>query len=287
MNALIIDNIKDSCFNTNFLLSSFKCVNCHVVSKMDWVALLQHSSWPSEERGVYLKNKEHLYLATCHNCAKNSFWKVFFDWSTFLKEDNNFYSNTTSNAGRILHNETPPFLNQIDFLKKLDQKTGSTWLNTFYNNAVMVFPTIKIGPPPDKDMPEILKVDYEEARSVANISPRAAAALLRLCIQNLCIHLVPENMKEKSINDMIGYLVEKKLVGEKEQKMLDSVRVIGNNAVHPSKLEIADFPETVNLLFYIVTKLIYSCITEPAEINSLYASLPPNSLEGIKIRDTA
>ncbi len=100
----------------------------------------------------------------------------------------------------------------------------------------LLFPNEKLGIHPNPDLPENIIHDFEEARSILGLSPRGAAALLRLCVQNLCIHL---GEKGKIIDDDIASLVSKGL-NPLVQKSLDIVRVIGNEAVHPGVLDIKD-----------------------------------------------
>ena len=68
----------------------------------------------------------------------------------------------------------------------------------------VIWPCIGIAPPPSPDLPEEVRHDYLEASRIARESPRGAAALLRLAVENLCKSLVPV---EKNLNDCIGALV--------------------------------------------------------------------------------
>ena len=45
----------------------------------------------------------------------------------------------------------------------------------------LVFPRKKNGVSPNRDLPESIRVDFEEAREIVDASPRGAAALLRDC----------------------------------------------------------------------------------------------------------
>src|SRR5688500_789233 len=100
------------------------------------------------------------------------------------------------------------------------------------------------------------------ATSILNRSRRATAARLRLCIQKLCIQLgEPGN----NINNDIASLVKKGL-SVTMQQALDSVRVIGNDAVHPGEMDLKDDRDTALKLFTLVNLIAHRMITEPREV---------------------
>lgn len=145
----------------------------------------------------------------------------------------------------------------------------------------MIFPDTGGAPMPNNDLPEEIKADYEEARTILNKSPRGAAALLRLCIQKLCKDLGESG---KDINKDIGNLVKKGLP-IKVQQSLDIVRVIGNDAVHPGQMDLKDDVETATKLFVLTNFIAEVMITQPKEVEKLFNSLPKNKLDGIADRD--
>ena len=138
------------------------------------------------------------------------------------------------------------------------------------------------APQASKEMPDMIKKDYDEARLVFSNSSRSAAALLRLVIQKLCIEL---GEKGKNINDDIASLVKKGLP-DKIQQGLDVVRVIGNNAVHPGVIDVDDNHEMVLGLFKIVNLIVETMITTPKEINEMYQNLPESAKKQINSRDS-
>lgn len=155
---------------------------------------------------------------------------------------------------------------------------GST---IWYKNGI-IFPQNSIVEPANCDLPADIIDDYNEASSVLSLSPRSSAALLRLAIQKLCKTLGETG---KDINSDIKNLVSKGLPS-RVQEALDSVRVIGNEAVHPGELNLNDNRDIATKLFKLVNFIATKLITEPREIDELYNSLPESKLEGIKKRDS-
>lgn len=138
-----------------------------------------------------------------------------------------------------------------------------------------------LAPAPHIDMPDEPKVDYEEARSILERSPRGAAALLRLAVQKLMASL---GQKGENINDDIAALVRDGL-SPKVQQALDTLRVTGNNAVHPGQIDLNDNRGMAVALFGLMNYIVEQQITRPRELDSIYQSLPESSREQIERRD--
>ena len=152
---------------------------------------------------------------------------------------------------------------------------------SYKSTGDLLYPVATLAPHHHPDLPEHIRPDFEEARLICAQSPRAAAALLRLCVQKLCNHLLD---KEGDINTQIGELVKKGLP-VKVQKALDAVRVIGNESVHPGTMDLNDTPELALVLFRLVNLIVQNCITDPNEADEIFDLLPANKLKGIEIRD--
>src|SRR5437899_625112 len=126
-------------------------------------------------------------------------------------------------------------------------------------NERLVFPEHKTTTQPNSDLPDNIIRDYEEARSIVDLSPRAAAALLRLGIQKLCAYLGESG---KDLNNDIKNLVAKGL-NPIVQQSLDIVRVIGNESVHPGTIDLNDDRETAIRLFDLVNAIADQMISHP------------------------
>ena len=155
-------------------------------------------------------------------------------------------------------------------------------LNTSDATLALIFPNVAEGvPKPNNDMPDDVKEIYIEAGEVLNISPRASAALSRLAIEKLVAHL---NAQGKDLNTQIGSLVSKGMPIEIQQ-MLDSVRVIGNNAVHPGQIDIKDNKELALSLLNFINLIVDNRITQPKKILDIYNLLPESYRDCIERRD--
>ena len=150
------------------------------------------------------------------------------------------------------------------------------WIDDDY-----IYPEI-VAEEANPDMPESIKNLYEEAGLIYNKSPRAACALLRLAVDRLCRELGETN---ENININIGSLVRKGLSPD-IQKALDTVRVVGNKAVHPGQIEIdVDDVNTAKMLMRLLNMIVERMITEPKELEKVYGLLPQSTREAIERRD--
>ena len=145
----------------------------------------------------------------------------------------------------------------------------------------ILWPLTSEAPEANPDLPPDIRADYEEAGTILNLSPRGAAALLRLVIQKLCAFLETGG---KDLNKDIGILVERGL-DKKIQQALDIVRVIGNNAVHPGVIDLKDDLRTATQLFTLVNLIAEKMISEPKHINDMFDALPDGAKKGIENRD--
>jgi Domain of unknown function (DUF4145) len=153
---------------------------------------------------------------------------------------------------------------------------------TIWCQDKLIYPDYGYAEPPNNDMPDDIKNDYDEARSILSRSPRGAAALLRLAVQKLCKHL---GQPGDNINSDIKALVAQGLPS-KVQEALDSVRVIGNESVHPGQIDLRDDLETANMLFKLFNFIATKMITEPREIDEIYSGLPESKRYAIQQRDS-
>lgn len=225
------NNFKEPKFNT----TPFTCPHCQAIAQMNFII-------PSETKQKIYLNLQDIkanYLVSSEN-ARNRVNNIEYITDIYEKFANSFA--ICQNCQKI-----------------------SIWLN-----EKMIYPKPRLTPPPNEDLPEEIKIDYEEASLIVQDSPRGACALLRLALQKLMIHLG----EDKNLDKAIKSLIDKKIINEDLQKALDAVRVIGNSAVHPNELDIKDNQEIAIALFKIINYIAEKMLTDKKKVNEIYDILP-------------
>ncbi len=136
---------------------------------------------------------------------------------------------------------------------------------------------------PYEEMPEDIKSLYNEARSIVELSPKGSCAILRLALQKLCNRLANQDEKKK-IDGAIKKLVQNGLPSTLQMAM-DTVRIVGDEAVHPGEIIIDDNKDLAIAMFELINIIVEKMIIEPKQIEELYNKMPSNKLEGILNRD--
>ena len=185
--------------------------------------------------------------------------------------------------------EGHPVLNPFDAGGHADLYLHNTFVSECYNCKdisiwiydKLVYPQRGEAPPANPDLSPDIRRDYDEASSILDLSPRGSAALIRLAIQKLCIKL---DKPGKNLNDDIGALVADGL-DPRIQKALDTVRVIGNNALHPGQIDLEDDRAIAETLFHLLNLIAEKMISEPKHVDEAYAGLPNGARKAIEERD--
>lgn len=210
------------------------------------------------------------FHGSAFNCPYcNAFAKV--SWERLYYSMGHFNNRSPMHLAHCTHCNKQTFWLEDSHPKGTDPTSGR-----------MVIPNSTIAPLPHSDMPTNVRQDYEEARNISAISPRGAAALLRLSIQKLCVYL---GEKGENLNEDIGSLVKNGLPIEIQQA-LDIVRVVGNNAVHPGELVSSDVADVAAMLFELVNQIVEDRISRPKKLKSLFEKLPDGARQAIKKRDS-
>lgn len=152
---------------------------------------------------------------------------------------------------------------------------------TIFLGGRVIYPRYSLDALPSPDLPVEIASIFREAATISQASPRAAAALLRLCVERICLHLG----KSGRIDEMIGQLVADGSLPTRVKQALDVVRVIGNESVHPGSIELSDDADTTKSLFNLVNLIAEVTIGEPARIKAMYDALPPEKREAAERRD--
>ena len=150
------------------------------------------------------------------------------------------------------------------------------------HTAELIYPDYGSAAIPEQDMPEDVKLDYVEAARIFSRSPRGSAALLRLALQKLCKHLGEDG---ENINKDIRSLAGKKILPPLVVKVADTVRITGNNAVHPGEMSDEDFDFVASKMFDLLNFIVKKGISEPKELEALYERTPEKPRKDAEAKD--
>lgn len=249
--------------------TAFNCPHCGALAKQFWAAVfISHYEEKSPLPGLIDRaKKSEIKFDEIEDLAERERFKVWLDKMV----------------------SGVPFIDKRDGDSYLDRQVRNCSTSECFNCRKvsiwiydkLMYPVVGSVVPANPDMPEDIKRDYEEAGSILNQSPRGAAALIRLGIQKLCKELGQSGV---NINDDIKALVAAGL-DSRVQQALDAVRVIGNSAVHPGKIDLRDDRATAESLFKLLNVIVDKMISEPKHVKEIYDSLPGNLLEAIEKRD--
>lgn len=243
--------------------SSFNCPHCHAKAHQDW-----YDSYVNKLKSIPPIYTKKLYAEQIA-AMPNPHGEENYLLEILLKSSNGELVLIDSYGTTINYKLENLSISECYSCEKI-----SLWVHD-----KMVWPARSEAEIANPDMPDDIKKDYEEARSIVNLSPRAAAALLRLCVEKLCKD-VPKN----TLDNKIGYLVEQGL-SVSVQKALDAVRVIGNESVHPGEIDLNDDNDTAYALFKIVNIIVSKLISEEKQIDEIFSKIPDSKKEGIHKRD--
>ncbi|EHJ51651.1 DUF4145 domain-containing protein [Streptococcus macacae] len=139
----------------------------------------------------------------------------------------------------------------------------------------LIYPqkTMEEIPLPSLDMPQTICSLYLEARAILGKSPKAAAALSRLAIEELLKYL---GNKENSLDENINALLTKGLPKEVKE-MLIKAQVLGDEAIAPGKINSHDNKELALSLLKLLNFIVNNQISQNKEIQTI-SSILLNSL---------
>ena len=252
--------------------ASFNCPHCGALASQKWFSCLaRHTDEPLVVGDEQLANAVANWAAkqsSIDPTEKQQAARILVMAQRLRAGQPVFDTEASRPAGGPLHNV---FMSECFSCKKL-----CLWLR-----AQVLWPPYLDTEPPNHDLPEDIAADYREAALIVRNSPRGACALLRLCVQKLCIHLGEPG---KNINDDIGRLVKKGL-SPKIQRALDVVRVNGNNAVHPANLDLRDDVASALTMFGLVNLIADAMISQPRHVEDMFNRLPAGAKDAVALRD--
>ena len=170
--------------------NKFSCPHCKVVAKQDWMDVYKISA-------MFKDLMWHEFLQ--YRNKVQSFAQDYIE-AFCIHLNSQRYAETEKLIPSTFH-----------FAKCQSCLETSIWID-----ETMIYPRSLTVPGPNEDMRDETKKLYLEAAAIFQDSPRASAALLRLCIEKLCNQLGEKGKLDKCIAALV-----QKGVNEQMQQALD------------------------------------------------------------------
>ena len=215
----------------------FRCPHCDAYSNQIWCVPKPHfidDSIKTPTHAIERINSEHEEL------------NLELDINSNLSSETRIIYEHTDNRIQAIF---PCFFSQCNSCEEY-----AIWVNDR-----IVYPQAIIRIPKD-DMPDQIKTFYRQASSISSQCPPASAALLRTVLEMLCTEL---NYTEGSLKQRIEKMKNDGKIDDELHDAMQSVRIVGNNAVHAGQIEVDDSKEVVKVLFEIIDDITLDLFTKP------------------------
>ena len=244
--------------------TSFTCPHCGVYCLHTAEALKTYkfsgiTAGSNPILGNFRLNQENTLVATsCSGCNYSTLW-------------------TTNYI-----DESPVILTPVDHKASLVNRPAFDFSKL---STKLLYPSMSINQLPTSEMPEDVKELYEEAREIAQLSPRAATALLRLATERLTKHL---GASSNNLNQAIQELIDNKVLPPRFANACDALRITGNEAIHiTGEINPNENPDVTIHMFGLVNRIVEHCITAVKKEDEYFNNLPIEKLKGIEHRGTS
>jgi len=252
----------------NIKESAFSCPHCGAYTTQYWFEIFERFI-DGEKKTPALPDPEYEKRVTAMSELSDEVKVAVVSWAKKMRAKVIFPEEKGENVHLFK-------INNVFLSRCYNCKRYAVWVN-----EDMVYPPRKYGSLPNQDLSEEIRAVVEEARSILDLSPKGAAALLRLSVQMLCKAL---GEKGEDLNTDIANLVTNGL-SPVISKSLDIVRVIGNESVHPGSIDLNDDKDIAFRIYDLVNMIAEQMISHPKNVGELYGKLPEAKRTAIELRD--
>lgn len=226
---------------------------------------------------------------TCPHCFKMSSQSWHYEIGPYHTEKSMSVVYTNVDPETIVEPEEPkrPFDedNLAGIILSTCSKCDATtyWLKSMDNDELQLYPqNFSNYPQPHADMPESIRKTFKEAGSVMHLSLGSSAALARLTLENLLVHI---GYEKGTLNEKIAQAIADGDISKKTQQALDVIRVYGNSGAHSGIINLDEQPWVPSTLLELINLVVDEMIATPNKIETMFDAMPAGIKAGIEKRD--